>query len=196
MQTPVIVIGLPRSGTSMVTGIFVEHGYWVGYSAAAPSNEIHSKHLGYYENKRAAMMMLKFRNRASNLGGVSRWAYGFDGYIKEFLEKEEYPGGSWVVKFGACDVIPWRVEFPNATVVSVRRPISSIRKSSPKTSDVRIQTYTRLMKWVEQSGGFRVDYNRIVDGDCSQLVPIFEKEGVGMDRNIIEGFVDKKLRRF
>lgn len=120
MDRPIIVLGAPRSGTSMTAGMLHYCGAWVGVCRGA--NEYNPK--GYFENY--AIERLRKHN-ALTLDNV-----------REVLSREGYMGGPWLYKSSPWGANQW--EPFNPRFVLVRRDIhKSWRSWCKKRSDLETQ---------------------------------------------------------
>jgi hypothetical protein len=198
-RPPLIITGLPRSGTSFIAGVFVNHGFWYGNSCALPSEKKFKSRGGYYENKYVQKFMMA-------------WCLGHpkDGFVNEYLDgmKEMFEwivlddgykdnGSPWLVKFGACHAPPWFESYPDATVVIVRRPVKVIKKSYPTIGDARIKSHLPIMNGAEEKeNGFRIDYNKVVDGDYSQFEKPLQREGIEFKKEMVDQLLRKDLRHY
>lgn len=199
-RLPLIIISCSRSGSSMVSGIFVKHGFWCG--TCRKPDRFNLK--GYYENLPAKNFMKKFFGdniHEANRGKTYKNAPGFKKQIETVLLVDGYPENEpAVVKFGACYYPAWRDSFPGIHTICVWRDADAIIESgrhSFKVTQARIDSHQKIMERAEKNdGAIHVDYEEIVRGNYSQLRPAFDKEGVVMDIVIIDEFVDPKLNHY
>jgi len=114
IERPIIVLGTPRSGTSLTAGLLHHCGVWAGECRQADQWNPR----GYFEN--IALTQLR-KNRALSLESVKR-----------ALENEGYQGGPWLYKSTPWS---WRFWEPfNPFWVLVRRPSEAVlvsRKRGP-----------------------------------------------------------------
>jgi hypothetical protein len=188
----------------MTAGIFARHGYWTG--TCRPPDKHNRK--GYHENlpvKHFMRCFYKTNVRESRCGRVLQPKEGFKEKAERVILDDGYPddGSPWLVKFGANYYPPWRSVYPESTVICLYRDCEAIMKSgrrSFKVTKERLAAGFKVMNDAlagDANGSvFRVDYERVVSGDYSQLTPVFEREGVEMDSAVIDDFVDPGLRHF
>jgi len=196
-RSPLLIIGLPRSGTSMIAWIFVKHGFWFGNSCYTPSEERHRKRGGYYENREVKYFMRSKCDKLPKEGGVNEYYPGFEDDIQNLILSEGYKddGSPWMVKFGASFYPPWAVAFPECTTIIARRPVEVVKAAQRNITMEKITSHLPIMKAAEEKPwGFRVDYDAVIDGDYSQLVAPFKREGIDMDESLVREVVRPDLR--
>lgn len=91
---PIIILGSPRSGTSLVASIFAAHGVFVGTSREADSGNPK----GYYEN----VMLAEMRYRMGHGDGLD------PALVEDTLYADGYIGGPWLVKHSPPTWRSWR----------------------------------------------------------------------------------------
>ncbi len=140
---PIFVLGIPRSGTSMITGALHLCGAWIGETVpGGPSNPE-----GFFENvalrERVLKPMLE-RQGADPLGVRSLPDLDrlmplpdFKNDVLRHLMREGYPGDERVWLYKDCKLALlwplWREAFPDARWVIVRRPLEDIVRSCLRT---------------------------------------------------------------
>lgn len=204
-RPPLLIISCSRSGSSMVAGIFARHGWWVG--TCRPPDRFNAK--GYYENLPVKHCMKRYFGdniHEANKGKVydikREKASGFKRMVERVIRNDGYAddGGPWLVKFGALYWRPWRRCFPACTTLCLFRDAGAIKASgrrSFKVTQERIDAQRGIMMEAEEdSGAFHVDYEQLIRGNYSQLVPVFAKEGVEMKIACIRSFIDPSLCHF
>jgi len=142
-DTPVFVTGLPRSGTSMVTGLLGLCGLWLGQTVPGGEENIR----GFFENvilrERVQKEILR-QGRFDPLGvrrlPPSDW-YPAVKKLREVvaaaLAVQQYDGRqTWGFKDAKLTLTwrPWNEHFPQARWIIVRRPQDEIIASCLRTS--------------------------------------------------------------
>lgn len=191
MREPVVVIGCARSGTSMTAGIFVRHGCWVG--TCREPDRYNAK--GYFENTAIKAALLKRWGYLKQAMQVAEPEPGWKGTVKHLTGLQGYKGGPWLVKHGALYWRAWH-EFEPTFVCVYRDPeaiMESDKRGSFSITPEAIALIRDEMDGVCEAGGFRVDSERVVDGDYSQIEPAFEDAGLEFDPAIADDFVDPDL---
>jgi hypothetical protein len=145
-DTPVLVTGLPRSGTSMVAGALGRCGLWLGRSVPGDKNNF----FGYFENIILRENVQKEVLRQGNVDphGVdplppSDWrpqVGNLRDIVAAALTAQEYDGRqAWGFK-DAKLTLTWRIwdeHFPQARWIVVRRPSDEIVASCLRTGFMR-----------------------------------------------------------
>jgi hypothetical protein len=148
---PIFVVGLPRSGTSLVAGLLHEFGAWTGETVPGTGENP----TGFFENGEIREKILKPTLRAVNgdAGGIMRFPdacvaqkikYPFEGRrvsmalrIRKIIESQGYDNVQrWMYKEPKVTLL-WRMfdhSFPNAQWIIVRRERAGFVKSCIKTS--------------------------------------------------------------
>ncbi|MHC5035113.1 MAG: sulfotransferase [Planctomycetota bacterium] len=126
IEPPILVVGVPRSGTSVIAGTLAACGVWTGHTiAGSPPNP-----KGWFENPE-----IKNRTNKAMLAEAGYDPLGQDPLppealdgplpdISDILESQGYQGGPWLFK-DPKTLLCWRAwdrAFPRATwVLAVRR---------------------------------------------------------------------------
>ncbi|MDP3584460.1 MAG: tetratricopeptide repeat protein [Thiobacillus sp.] len=141
---PIFVLGIPRSGTSMIAGALHHCGAWIGETVpGGPSNPE-----GFFENVMLRERVLKpmLSHQGADLLDVRAMPEldrltpqsGLKDQVLRQLSIEQYPGGdqAWLYKDGKLSLVwpLWRDAFPNARWVIVRRPADDIVRSCLHTN--------------------------------------------------------------
>jgi hypothetical protein len=115
---PIIILGSPRSGTSLTASIFAIHDVWVGTSRVADESNP-----AYYEN--LALAELRYQHCYDYLMGHGK---GLDKTtVHETILMDRYTGGPWLVKHSPPTWRAWLQFSP--TWIFVRREPRTIVKS-------------------------------------------------------------------
>jgi hypothetical protein len=148
---PIFVVGLPRSGTSLVAGLLREFGAWTGETVPGSGENPR----GFFENNEIRAKILKPTLRAVGGDGTgitrlpkvdveNKLYYPIGGRkvhlrlrMRQILEEQGYDGKQrWLYKEPKLALL-WRMfdySFPDAQWVVVRRDRDSFVKSCIRTS--------------------------------------------------------------
>lgn len=193
---PIILLGAPRSRTSLTAHIFHAHGCWVGNYKAGDNNNPN----GYYENRDFKKAIVARAGRACvHEGYVCQPDPGWEGVARDVLRDTGYEGGPWIVKHSAMYHPLWHGMAP--FFVTIRRGVEAIMASCAATgylkSDEAIRAHVRVLDEVEENhGGHRLDTDRYFRGEWAQMDAVMSAAGLHFDRNIAEGVVDGSYNRF
>lgn len=96
MREPILILGTPRSGTSMTAGVFHQHGVWVG--SCRPGSNRNPK--GFFENKKIKNILMERYPKAIAEGHPIEPSVGngMRAQVEAALIKDKYPGGPWLWK--------------------------------------------------------------------------------------------------
>lgn len=134
-QSPILVTGIPRSGASMIAGVFNLCGAFGGDM---------SYHKGSYEN--GAIKRMVEDNYILSLGAdpmgqfplpkVESVPINWKKLVEAQLLAEGYLGGIWMYKSARASLIwqVWHMAYPNAKWVIVRRRTGDVIESCLKTA--------------------------------------------------------------
>jgi hypothetical protein len=189
MNRPIIVVGTPRSGTSMTAGLFAQHGVWVG-----PCKDGDSKNpKGYYESLPFKELLISKCGRIVHAGQLARPIPRWTEHVHSILARNGYDGGPWLVKHSAMYWPVWRDFRP--IWVCCRRDPRAIERSGKAsgylTKPQAIQPHIKQMEHLrDQHGAHEVWPETFVNGDFSALVPAFEEAGLTFNHQIAEAFVE------
>lgn len=195
LPRPIVVLGTPRSGTSLTAGILAEHGVWTGRCMQPDDRNAR----GYFENLDIKAGLIEIFGRLVNEGRLAPhppkdlWA----SYVEYALRAGNYAGGPWLVKHSAMYYPAWERDFDPIYVCCFRDP-ESIAASGKATGllDKRqaIHRHHATMKHlVTHRGAFSVWPHWFLEGEFAPLERAFEAAGVPFDRAIAERFVDPSL---
>jgi len=213
-QSPILITGCARSGTSMVAGVINICGSFGG-KLYGP-NKYNAK--GMFENQRIREAIDKGYLRelkmdpkgqkplpdTSKLPIPSDWKQKVDRIIVE----EGYQGGSWFYKGARCCLVwpVWHYAYPNAKWIIVRRRSADIASSCLNTSFMdAYQDFEGWIKWVRHheekfvemiQAGCNVKIvwpERLVNGDYTQLREAIEWLGLTWRPKEVMEFIEPKL---
>lgn len=124
-DSPILVTGFPRSGTSVTAGVLHHCGAYVNTKDPLRPPDEHNP-TGYFESIGLNVAQACVQISKVSRGRTPRRAYGFDfkKRISEALLDDGYRGGPWLYKsVGISQCIDeWITAFPNAHIIVVRRP--------------------------------------------------------------------------
>lgn len=180
----VLILGSPRSGTSLTASIFAAHGVWVGPSRPADSKNPR----GYYENKALAA-----------LRSAHRTAYAM---APPLLEKQGYAGGPWMVKhtphkwdfwepFDPVVVLCWR-NFQACARSSVNHGAYG-KATLADRERVAVRDHKIMSKLAASRPSVSVYPDEFIQGDFISLRPAFRALGLTLDPRTASDQVDPTL---
>lgn len=192
MRDPIVVIGCARSGTSMTAGLFAQHGCWTG--RCKPADEHNAR--GYYENLDLKRELLQRWGRLKKRGEFAEPAPDFRPAVEAILTGSGYDGGPWVVKHGSLYWPAWD-DFDPTFVCVYRQPesiMASAREFGAYMTREAICLTHGAMEWaIQHAGGIRVDAERLIAGDYTQVERAFHAADLGFDPRIADGWIDGQL---
>lgn len=192
MVDPIIIISLPRSGSSMTAGIFARHGVWVG-----PYKDGDSRNAkGYYESLPFKQAIIKTVGKIVHKGVLAPEVKGWRQTAERILENNGYDGGPWLVKHSAMYYPIWHEFSPK--FICVRRNVESVKKSGKAsgylTNAAAIQPHVEAMDYVrDHLGGVDVFTDEVVYGNFESLRRAFDHAGISFVPGIADDFVEPNL---
>lgn len=191
-NTPIIIISLPRSGSSMTAGLFAKHGVWVGpYRKGDRHNA-----KGYFESLPFKHEIIKTVGRIVHKGTLAPKVEGWKQTALNLIRANGYEGGPWLVKHSAMYYPLWH-EF-DAKYICVRRDPESIKASGRASGYLKnadaIQPHINAMDYVrDHLGGVDVFTDELITGDYSSLERAFDNCLIDFDPAIANDFIDPSL---
>jgi len=186
-----IILAPPRSGSSMVTSIFLQHGFY-REASTVPVNPY-----GYktYESNRLRAEI----NNITITHGPNSKAFkkgrGPDDVRQMF--RSHMGGTPWCFKAGPQYWWILKDAFPTANCVLIRRDIENNIKSQNEKrggEDVRrwIEGFVSAIQLLHEKCGFPVvDSDEVVAGEYRTLKAAMDYCGVEFDRDIAERCIDR-----
>jgi len=198
---PIIILGQPRSGSSMTAGIFAAHGVWTG--TCRPPTPLNAK--GFFENVPMKKLIIATHKAVVRKGILAAKTPGFRANVLEAIKNDGYTEGPWLWK-GSAMYWPAFFEFEPIFVV-VNRPreqiFASTRKSkmlNPNETDAEL--YANIDYHQEQMDylctykqAVRVNSYDVARGDFSSIERAITYAGLEYDEAVTTGFVDPGLWR-
>lgn len=192
MHEPIVILGTPRSFTSLTTGIFRDHGVWTGrckeYTEWCPTGSV--------EN--AAMKRILKANRRGGCvakGVVVEPIEGFKDKILKILEEEGYTDGPCVFKHSAMFYRSWEEFSPK--FICCRRSKEKVVQSG-KRSGMYAANSDSWEKHQETMDGLGIDVwgEEYFKGNWESLERAFEFCGLEFDRKIAENLINHEHKHF
>lgn len=190
MERPIVILGMPRSGTSMVAGVFSEHGVWSGRCILA--NKINAK--GYFENLDFKNLNIKYSGRLAQSGVLAKPVKGFADKVKSFVPES----GPWMAKFSAMYYPLWVDLDP--FWICIRRKSEGIACSNLKTGYFGTKNldeiYTLIRRHNEamnQVPGVDVYADDLIKGYDWSIKRAIEHCGLKYDPKMTRDFIDPNL---
>lgn len=176
MQEPIIILGIPRTGSSMISGIFAAHGVFFG--KCKEPDESNPK--GYFENI-AISSLLKRKEEIT------------PEKVKKILENEGYENSKpWAVKHAPGPVKYWKGFNPK--FVCCQRNLKDNFKSYRKFFNISYKRfkefYKQKIKYMESLGGIFVYSDEIVNGNYNSLERAFNFCNLTFNSQIASNFID------
>jgi hypothetical protein len=192
MDRPIIIISLPRSGSSMTAGIFANHGVWTGPCRGGTKENPK----GHFESTPLKKEIIATVGPVVHEGRLAERIEDWPRRVSRILKANGYKGGPWLFK-GSAMYYPLWVDM-NPHWVCVRRNIDAIKASGKKTGYLKhgrsIPAHVEAMDYVrDHLGGVDVFTDDVIRGDYSSLERAFDHAGIEMDRAIVDDFVDPGL---
>jgi hypothetical protein len=180
MQEPIIILGIPRSGTSLISGLFCIHGVFFGECREADRHNPK----GYFENKKISAIK---RNNSGNYVYTRK-------EIRDILVSDGYTSGLWGVKFLPDAIHMWN-NF-NPTFICCRRDFEPNYKSYSKFFSKSFNSfktyYYQMHKVMDSIATYDINTNKVVNGDLFELKNAIEYVGLKFDPKITNKFIDRK----
>ncbi len=163
IKHPILITGVPRSGTSLTAGLFHQAGAWGGRMIGGNKDNLK----GFFENIRIRQEVTKgylielgedpmgqdplpSATTRMTLPSISR-AEKMTQDVETIVNSEGYGGGQWFYKDAkiALTWAAWACAFPDAHWVLVRRKSEAIAESCMKTGFMRVyQTKEDWLNWI------------------------------------------------
>lgn len=183
---PIVILAMPRSGSSMTAGIFRLHGCWEG--RCREGDKINPK--GYHENLDVKDILIR---RFGRLAQTTAPAKPQQGFRQEVLRLS--PEGKWFVKHSAMYRNAW-FEF-KPKFICVRRKTSGLLGSNKVTGFLGTRDELQMMRIIDahneemdRSEGVDVYTDELIEGDFTSIFNALEACGIVPDQEKIKNFVE------
>lgn len=179
MRSPILVLGSPRSGTSLTAGLLHQLGAWVG--ECKPADKWNPK--GYFEND--AIRALCWARGKARVVSVAD--------VRDVLASQGWQGGPWLYKHAPHRVDHW-ANFTPIRVKVWRDPESILRSrlTMGRSADKVRQDIERHHALMRDMSGIDFHPERLINGDDIQLRRVAEFCGLKFDPEAL-GLVRKNL---
>ena len=179
----------PRGGSSLVAGIFVRHGFWVGQTFGGPDG----RGSGGYVNHENALLKGYMKDHYPLKAGCHKVTPQQlqDGDVSKFCEKIVPQDTPWMFKSPSEYYAPMIWHFPLMTPVFVFRDAQQaveahVRRRGEKVRQIATDVVTARYKFMNgvlmnNRTACRVDADRVVQGDLSQIEPILAQYDIDLD---------------
>jgi hypothetical protein len=212
--SPIIITGIPRSGTSLVSGCINICGAFGGNMVAGN----HNNAKGFFENLRIRELDRKYLR---DIGYDAKGQNPIPGNTKnlnipsgrrskviEYIRQDGYNTGPWFFKVAKGPLIwpVWHYAFPNAKWIIVRRRSVDIVNSCLRTGFMNgysdfdgwmgwVNTYENRFVEMIQSGlnVKQVWPERMIRGNYEQLYEVIDWLGLKWEQKEVIEFLDPKL---
>lgn len=187
---PILVVSMPRSGSSMVAGAFARHGVWTG--TCRPANQHNPR--GYYESLPIERLIGRVCGHRVNRGEPAPKVDGWRDMVEASIRRDGYGDGPWLWKGSALYAPLWH-EFSPAWVV-VRRRTDAVRASGRASgrygaSVKSVRAHQAIIGTMDDAAF--VDADAVAGGDYSTLELALESAGLTPDRAILDDWIDPAL---
>jgi hypothetical protein len=211
--SPILVTGLPRSGTSMVAGLLHACGAWVGSTLAGDEQNPR----GYFEHafiREKVVKSILARLGHDPLGvrsipalDLSLRVEALSELVGQIIRADGYGEGPWLYKDAKLSLI-WPAfadAFPDAQWVLVQRdpeqviqsclrtPFMAQHSSDPAFWENFVDRYTKYLEALSETGRnvHTISSEDILNGSYGQLQHIMELCGLEFIKSEVDAFVCK-----
>lgn len=200
VENPILIMALPRSGSSMTAGIFAHHGVWTGPCRPGTGRNVK----GFFEGIAIKKALMKMHERIVHKGQLAESKPGFRALVETLLVEDGYRGGPWLWKGSALYWPVW-FEFEPKWVVCRRDPEATFRssRSAPKVfgsslSDEQLRRniafhHENLDYLIAEKGAVEVDTEAVAHGEFTTVKAAIEHCGIEFDEAATQEFVDPSL---
>lgn len=219
MQSPILITGAARSGTSLTAGIIQICGAFGGETA--PSTMYNRK--GMFENCEVRQGLTKpylqsigcdplgqkpLPSTHKIFSVTAKEGMEWGEAVKKIFIRQGYESGPWYYKGAKACLLwyMWHLAFPDAKWVIVRREENDIARSCMQTRFMRsYHDILGWLKWVDthkkrflqmEAAGLNIREVwpvKIIDGDSSEIKSVVEWLGLEWEEKMVGAFVDPSL---
>lgn len=194
MRDPVLIVSLPRSGSSMVAGAFARHGVWTG--TCRPADAGNPK--GYFEHVGIADLIGRTCGHRVHRGEPPAPVPAWRSRVEAVLRADGYTDGPWLWKGAAIYAPLWRECRP--VWVVVRRSDAAVAASGRAGGHYRpnatsLAAHHRIMDDLVAGGAVEVDAAAVARRDYRTLEAALERAGLTPDRAVLDAWIEPALWR-
>jgi hypothetical protein len=192
---PIIIMAMPRSGSSMVAGVFAAHGVFVGTCKEADSKN----EKGFFEHVGFTKLVIELYGK----GLISRNRTpephpDFKGRFMDLIKEDGYSGGPWLIKHAHVYHKIWKGFNPRFIVV--KRDTASISESSrdlgwASSMSHIIEGQKMLDRIVKEHDAPVVDSNELIKGNYDSLEKAFKHCSLIFNKWTADDFIEPDLWR-
>jgi len=187
---PVVLFCSPRGGSSLVAGVFVRHGFWVGKTFGG-ADGVGSG--GYVNHENAAIKQFIKDNWKLDAG--NHYASGaLSGALRDFCGQVVPQGQNWLYKGPSEYYALWRHNFPRMRAVFVFRDAKQaveahVRRRGEKVRQIATEVVSQRYSFMDamlkaDPLSWRVDADRVVNGDIEQFAPVLAEYTIDLDHRL------------
>ena len=188
LHNPIIILTTGRSGSSAVAGIFHHHGVWSGKSLLV--NRFNPK--GFFENAKIRQAIYEWFGK-DWVGKIPEPRKGWKEEVVKIITSQNV-SPPWMMKHGAFYHNIWD-EFEPVTVgikwcrekiYQEFQKSGFLKRYAPKEAAFIINRQLEMM-----DTDHTIDFQRLIDGDDSEIKSVLESLGFEYNREITEYFIDE-----
>lgn len=204
-DNPLVIFCSSRTGSSMVMGMFANLGFWVGNFNGLKT--INLKTIEARNNNRINGNMEQTPYPSYENARIKRWIkmhYPLDlgnhrgnwqrSDLRDFCRIVVPDGQPWVVKALSEYHGLWQHYFPRMTAAFLFRDEKQaieahVRRQGERVRRIVTYVVSERYKYMRRelmrnTGGFRIDAEKIIEEDFSQIEPIVAKYGLDFDHRL------------
>jgi hypothetical protein len=195
---PIVILTTPRSGSSLVAGLFAAHGVWVGKTIPITS----SNPKGNFEGTAVGSVLDRHYGALVGIGECGAYQPFCAAEIVEAIRADGYASGPWLWKGSA---MYWRAFIDlDPIIVTVRREEEAIKKSNTRCprlgrrspAEALVAHRLVLDKLEDYGRALRVDSELLIDHDYRQIVAVFHRCGIEFDVSLADYWIEPDLWHF
>lgn len=201
IEDPLVLFCSPRGGSSLVAGVFVRHGFWTGKTFGGKDGVGSG---GYVNHENA--MLKDFMKKHWPLDAGNHFQNAMRADLRGFCRKVVPQGQNWMFKGPSEYYAVWRQHFPDMRAAFVFRDEKQaveahVRRRGEKVRERATQIVSQRYRFMEamleaDPLAWRVDAERIVDGDLEQVEPLLAEYDIELNhRKAMDGISPQMFHR-
>lgn len=200
LDNPILIMALPRSGSSMTAGIFAKHGVWTG--PCRPGTGRNPK--GFFEGLAIKKALMKLQPAIVHRAVLADYRPDFRALVEQLIREDGYESGPWLWK-GSCLYWPIWGDFEPHWVVCRRDPEATFKssRSAPKVfgsslTDAELRRniafhHEQMDYLIAEKGAIEVETEAVAKGNFTTIQRAVEHCGLEFDLAVTRQFVDPTL---